>query len=133
MNLAEIKTVSYTHDVTHPKTGKKVGIKLEVISLNDDGMIAVKRKIGDKLLAKNQRSKLITTAESDANLRELIGRSIIGWEWGVDEDGEQAVWNDEGPLEYSAANVIKVLTALPWLQQQVNEVIESEANFFHGD
>lgn len=128
-NIAEIKPVEKVCEIRHPGTEEKIGLSFTLMSLSDDRMSAVKRSLSDRNLAKRQRNKHITTAEIEGNRKELLFRAATGWNWGENEQGEQADFNGE-QLEFTQKNVMLIFNTLPFVVDQLDEFLGVEKDFF---
>lgn len=129
MNLSEIRPKEVSCDIIHPGTGMKTGLSFQLVSLSDERMQTVRRKLADRLIAKRQRNKVITQAELDANRLELLFSGCTGWTWGLGEDGTQANWNGE-ELDFNQKNVMMLFKQFPQSADQLDAFIGEEENFF---
>lgn len=126
MKLSEIKPVDYAHALTHPASGVEIGLKITLVSLDDDRMKSVKRNINDRNLAKRQRNKMLTTVDQEKGQLDLILNAAIDWEW---YNGLEYTDEDQTP-EFSRAKLADILTTIPWAINQLDEALGTEANFF---
>ena len=124
MDLANIKPVERVIEILHPLTGEKIGVSVTVLSINDEKMAAVKRRIQNKRLELERRGKTFKADDLDENEFELLTTAITGWNWDGDTDfhGEKPVFNEK--------NVKAVLKELSWFKQQIVEAISDEKAFF---
>lgn len=129
MDLAKIQPKECDCEITHPGNGKKTGLKFQVMSISDDRMQNIRRKLADKTLAKRQRNKLIAQAEIDQNRLDLLFNACTGWTWGESEDGVQANWNGDQP-EFNNKNVMEVFKTVPQIADQLDIFIGEEERFF---
>ena len=128
-DISEIRPVERDLEIVIPGTIWKIGLTLTVMSLQDDRMVSVRRKAGDKFLARRQRNKTQTAAEIEHNQRELCIAATTGWKWGPNNDGEQATFKGDQP-DFSHKALSEVLLAMPWIVPQIDEFVSDEAGFF---
>lgn len=143
-NLADLDTVSSSQrgfdvHIKHPLTQ-------EPIVVNDDGAELTMRVIGPDAPefkeARNEYLKRYLGRTKDKVTNkvvphdiehyeednyELVVRCVIGWDnlYFDPESGDEV---DE-PLEFSVENARKVLSACPWIIEQLQTVIGQRANF----
>lgn len=129
MDLSKIQPKEVSCDIEHPGTGQKIGLRFNVMSLIDDRMVAIRHKLSDKMLTKQQKKKIINTSEIDQNRLELLFSACTGWEWTKDENGEVADWNGDVP-DFNNKNVMEVFKVCPWIPTQLDEFIGEDARFF---
>lgn len=124
MDLAEIKPVERVIDILHPSTGEKIGVSVAVLSINDERMAAVKRRIQNKRLELERRGKSFKADDLEENEMELLTTAITSWNWEGDIDfhGEKPTFNEK--------NVKSVLKELSWFKQQITEAVGDEKAFF---
>lgn len=124
LNLAEIKPQTHSHEVTKPGSAEPIGLRLELVSMNDERTKAARRSLENKHLHRRQRNKSLTADELHKDRVETVVGAVVGWTW-----HSGLSWNDE-ELEFTKPNLRTVLEALPWLVDQLDEAIGDEANFF---
>lgn len=124
MDLANLKPVERMIDIVHPSTGEKIGVSVTVLSINDENMAAVKRRIQNKRLELERRGKTFKADDLEENEMELLTTAITGWNWEGDVDfhGEKPAFNEK--------NVKAVLKELTWFKQQIMEAVGDEKAFF---
>lgn len=116
-------------DIQHPGTKQPTGLKWRLMSINDERMKRVKRMITDRRLDLEKKGKTFKAEEIEDNLNMILFKGSLGWTWGEDADGDKATFNGEQP-EFNQKNVIAVLTALPWIADQLQEAINDDERFF---
>ena len=125
MELADIKPVERIIDILHPATDEKLGISVTILSINDEKMNAVKRRIQNKRMELERRGKAFNASDLKDNELELLLTSIVCWDWGNNE------FHGEVP-EFNEKNVKAVLTELPWFKQQIMDAVGDEKSFFQS-
>lgn len=115
-------------DVLLPN-GAKSGIAINLISMDDPRMKAVRRSINDAKLKLEQRGKGFTSEDIEANNVRLATAALTGWEWGDDEDGEPATYEGKVP-EFNTKNVKEVLTNVDWFLAFIGKELDETAAFF---
>lgn len=139
-DIANIKPVARTIEIRHPATGRPIGIRVSLVSIDDERLTKVKRAITDKRLHLEARGKTFKAEEIEENRIKINMTAMTGWEWynptgkqgdeGYDAE-EQATFNGEVP-DYKPSNVRAVLTELSWFGDQINEAIGETESFFKG-
>lgn len=122
MDLSAINPHSREIEIKNPATGKGTGFFLEIVSEHDDRVKAVDRGLQNKVLRSRTRA-LDADSLHDAVTERLVA-SVVGWRWTGD-----ARWGAEGKLEFTPANVRKVL-ANPAVRKQIEEELADDAAFF---
>lgn len=138
MDLSKIKPTSRTIEIRHPATGKNIGLRWQLVSLDDERLAKLRRTITDKRLHLEARGKSFKAEDIEANRMSILTTASIGWEWynptgkkgdaGFDPEA-QAVFNGEIP-EFNLRNVKDVLTELTWIGDQINESLGETESFF---
>lgn len=139
-DLANIKPVSRAVEIIHPGTGRKLGVRVNIVSLDDERLSKVRRSITDKRLHLEARGKTFKSTEIEDNRLTIISTAITGWEWynptgeagdeGFDFDA-MPTFNDETP-DFKPVNVRSVLSELSWFADQINEALGETESFFAG-
>lgn len=124
MDISNLKPVERIIEILHPVTNKELGIKVSVLSLNDERMALVRRKIQNKKIELEKRNKVFKADDLEENELDLLCASITGWTWSGDAD-----YHGEKPL-FNEKNVKDVLKELPWFKEQIVEAIGDEKAFF---
>lgn len=124
MDLSTIKPSEIMVDIVHPKTHEKLGITVTVVSLNDDKMKKLKRKIADENYRLQSRGKTMKSSDVEDNVIALTSEAMTGWIWEGD-----ANWKGEKP-QFNPKTVKEVLNELPWFLEQVSVAISEERDFF---
>lgn len=138
MDISGLKPGERTIEILHPATGAAIGIRVTIVSLDDDRLRQIKREITDNRMRLEQRGKPVKSEELEANTQRLLFAATKGWEWynptgkkgdaGFDE-AEAATFNGEVPA-YNQKNFIAVITVLPWFANQLSEAIGETQAFF---
>jgi hypothetical protein len=137
-DLSQIKSGDRIIEINNPATGEPIGVRVNVMSIDDDRMQKVKRRITDERLRLEQRGKVFKAEEIEENRNNILFTAMIGWEWynptgksgdkGYDPDA-QATFGDDIPA-FDRRSVITVFNALPWFADQVNEAVGDTKAFF---
>lgn len=140
MELTDIKPTERTVEIAHPATGAPIGVRVTIMSLDDDRLKRIKRNITDESLKLQSKGKAFKVEELERNSKGLLFGATTRWEWynptgsegddGYDADA-QAKFNGEIP-EYNQKNFYAVIDALPWFADQLREELEDAKGFF-GD
>ncbi|TPW26036.1 hypothetical protein [Pararhizobium mangrovi] len=118
--------VNYEHhyplELVHPVTEEKIGITVQIRSVESDEAKRVLRKQLDKLYERRQRGKMIKgSAEIDREV-EKVAACIAGWDWGDN------TWHGEKP-EFSTEKATEIPHSEGWIFGQVNEAANDISNF----
>jgi hypothetical protein len=128
-DLAKVKPVEVLLDIKLPGTSRSAGVTVQLMSLDDARMSKLKRSIIDRRQKLETKGKTFSAEEIDTNGAEICFASIIGWEWGKDEDGDDATFRGEKP-EFTRANVMAVFAELPWFREQIDVKLGERESFF---
>ncbi len=140
-DIAGIKTTDRTIEIVHPGTGEKLGIRVSLVSIDDERLMKVKRSITDRRLYLEARGKTFKAEEIEENRINLLIAATIGWEWYeqpaildenkkiIKEAVERPSFNGEVP-EFNRRNVLAVINMLSWFGDQINEAIGETNSFF---
>jgi hypothetical protein len=141
-DLATIVTASRTIEILHPGTGDRLGVRVNVVHIDDERLAKEKRRITDRRLYLEARGKTFKAEEIEENKNILLFSAMTGWEWynptgepgaeGYDESAMPTFDGSEQP-EFNRKTVFAVLEKLPWFSDQVNEAVgETKAFFSHS-
>lgn len=124
MDLSTLKPVERTIEILNPVNGQEIGVRISLVSINDERLKKVKRRIQDEKLRLEARGKNFKSEDIEENRNVLIFNAITGWDWSGDTNfhGEKPVFN--------LKNITDVMNELPWLREQVEEAISDEQAFF---
>lgn len=129
MDLSQLKPAERIVDILNPKTDAELGIKVTLISINDDKLKKIKRRIQDDKLRLEARGKNFKSDDIEENRNKLIFSAITGWMWGKDASGEEVTFKGEKP-DLNQKNFNAIITELPWFREQLEEAISDEKAFF---
>lgn len=113
-------------EIKHPVDEKNLGIRVKIISLNDEKMKQIRRRFINKRLELEKRGKSFRADDIENNELDLLVACITGWEW----YGDDIAFEGSKP-EFNENNVKKVLNSLPWFKDQVSEAVGDDKAFFH--
>lgn len=137
-NLADIKVGSREIEIKHPATDDNIGIRVELISLDDPAMKGIKRKLIDERSRREQRGKILKAEELEENQHMTLFAAMKGWTWynPTGEEGDKDFdpdampdFNGEIP-DFNRKNVYAIFDKLSWFADQVNKEIMDEKAFF---
>lgn len=124
MDISSLQPQERIVEILHPGTKEQLGIKITLLSLVDERMKKLKRKIRDNRLSRERKGKSVTAEELEENENNLLFESMTGWEWSGDNK-----WRGEKP-EFNRANVMDVLNTHEWFRNQIVEAVGDEEAFF---
>ena len=131
MDISDIKTVDRTVEIRHPKSGEPLGIRLKIMSLDDERLAPMKRKLLDRRLYLEARGKTFKADEIEENKINLMIAAITDWEWYKPEGATEAPsFHGEADPDFNRKNVAAILTELPWFAEQVGEAAGETESFF---
>lgn len=109
-------------DLTHPKTGRPIGITIMLRSAGSEHATAVVRRQTDEALARQQR-KIGPDAEwVEKNELDQAVSYVASWDWGKND------WKGKKP-ECTPEVVAEVFRDAPWIYAQVVGAARDIANF----
>lgn len=124
MNLLDLQPSERLVEILHPSTGEEIGIRVSLISLDDEKLKKIKRKIRDNAINLQKRGKTMSVEEEENNEIALLETCITDWDWYGD-----VTLNGEKP-EKNLKNIKEVYNKLPWFTKQINTVLGDEQGFF---
>ncbi len=137
-DLSTIKPAALELEIKHPGTGDRLGVRLTLISMDDQRMIKIKRGITDNKLRLDARGKHFKAEDIEDNTNRLYFGATTGWEWynptgNVGDDGYDAdampEIDGEQP-DFNQRNFMMVVTKLPWFAEQIGEALGNSRDFF---
>jgi hypothetical protein len=140
MDISRLTPSTRTIEIKHPGDGNNLGIRVTIKSIDDPCHAELKRAIMDRSLHLQQRGKTLKAEEIEDNMRKLLFNTVAAWEWynptgeegddGYDPDS-MADFEGEQPI-FNLRNFKRVVLALPWFQDQINEEASERKLFFEG-
>lgn len=138
MDLSQIKPSDRTIEIEHPANGQPIGLRVTLLSIEDDRLKRIKRQITDESLKLQSKGKAFKAEELERNTNMLMFTGTTGWEWynptgkegddGYDPDA-MANFHGEQP-EYNQKNFLAVTGELSWVAAQIQEAIGETKAFF---
>ena len=140
MDFADIQTMERTVDIVHPGTGQHIGLRVHVVSIDDDRLKALKRKITDESLRLQSKGKPLKSDELERNGHLLLFTASTGWEWynptgseGDKDYNPDAMGCYKGEqLDFNQKNFMTLLHNVPAsvFADQLREEIDETKAFF---
>lgn len=128
-DLAKLKPSERFIDIKHPATDANIGVRVSVMSLDDDRLKKIKRQIQDERIRLERKNKGFNAEKTEDNTNLILFSAMVDWQWGKDDDGEQATFNGATP-SFNQSSVVQVLTELPWFADQIAEAVGETKAFF---
>lgn len=127
MELTSIKTEDREVQLTDPKSGAELGLRLHLKSPDHPDVVAAERKWINNRLRKKNRNKELTAEELEAKQNRELLISVAGWEW----TDSETVYKGEQP-EFSPAILKEMLEGgMPrWFRDFLVEESEDVLAFF---
>lgn len=122
MDLSKIVAIEKEIDITHPVSGEPIGLRIKLLPGSTKQVEKVRREIANERISKGD--KKFTADDLENGAYRIVIASVSDWEWLGD-----TTFKGEKP-ECTAANVRKVLDALPWMKDQIDRAISDTASFF---
>lgn len=126
-----VAIVGVPFEITHPGTGREMGLRLFLQAIESEAVKPVTRRI------ENERLKLERTRKGGFNADQLrqngidiITACVTGWEWYQDADGNPGGFAGE-QLAFTPVNV-KTVIAVDWLRTQLDRELMDESRFFQN-
>lgn len=138
MDLTSLKPTERVIEILHPATETPIGLRVTLLSIEDDRMKSIRRQITDNSLKLQARGKSFKAEELERNQNMLMFTGTTGWEWynptgkegdkGYDPDA-MPNFNGEQPA-YNQKNFLELAEELYWFADQVQEAIGDTKAFF---
>lgn len=125
MDISAIKPSERTIEIKHPVSGENIGIRVTLMSPDDERLKPTIRAINDKAIYLKQRGKSFSADEVESNNIRLMIATITGWEWytkDVSFKGRKPECNPE--------SIREVLNSLEWFKKQIDEELSETKSFF---
>lgn len=117
-NLVEPQDRGADLVITHPVTGERMAdIVLTIAGPDSDTARRARIRLSDELMAFRNRPPADELERIEV---ERLARCVIGWK--VTRDGK--------PVEYSFSNVVKLLTSVQFVREQVEQFSQNRAPYF---
>lgn len=140
MDLSTIKPETQTVEIKHPGTGMPLGVRVSMMSMQDERLQRFRRKLRDDAIRLEKRGKKMSAEQEEENGRDLAFTACTGWEWynptgkegdeGFDEDAMPSF--NGGVPDFNKKNFNEVTTTLPWFLNQLGELFEDDERFFNN-
>ena len=112
-------------EIKHPANEENLGIRVTIVSLNDNKTKQIRRQFINKRLELEKKGKSFKADDIEENEIDLLIASMTGWDWyDAEFHGEK--------LEFNENNIKKVFRELPWFKDQVSEAVSDEKAFFQS-
>jgi hypothetical protein len=138
MDIATFKPSERIIEILNPINSDPLGITVSLLSLDDERMKKIKRRIQDARIALERKGKSFDAAQIDENTNMLFFSAMTGWDWkGVTipatedtpERHEPIFFHGEKPA-FNQKNVYAVFDEFPWFREQINEELGDTKSFF---
>ena len=127
MDISTLIPVERIIEIKHPVKDENLGIRVNIISLNDEKMKQIRRKFINKRIELEKKGKSFRADDIENNEIDLLVACITGWDW----YGEDVTFNGSKP-DFNEANVRNVLNTFGWFKDQISEAVGDEKAFFQS-
>lgn len=127
MDISTLIPVERIIEIKHPVKDENLGIRVNIISLNDEKMKQIRRKFINKRIELEKKGKSFRADDIESNEIDLLVACITGWDW----YGEDVTFNGSKP-DFNEANVRNVLNTFGWFKDQISEAVGDEKAFFQS-
>jgi len=129
-DLTTITPIEQTLEIVHPASGEPLGVRVSLISLDDERTKRTKRTIADQRLKLEARGKNFKAVDIEDNQRTLLFACMTGWEWYEPKDGSNAPTFEGEVPDFNRKNVMAVFEKLSWFADQIDEALGETKSFF---
>ena len=138
MDISNIKPTERSVEIEHPGTGAYIGLRIHVMSIDDERLKPIKRSITDERFKLESKGKSLKTEDVERNGERLLFKATTGWEWynptgkeGDDGYDAEAMPNFNGSIpDHNQRNFVDLIRAVPWIGDQLREEIDETKAFF---
>lgn len=128
MDLANIKPAEeIIREIVHPGSGKEIGIRVSVRSIDDEKMKPIRREIQNRRIKLEQRGKSFNADQLEENNNRLLFKAMTGWDWygkDIDFHGDKPAFNED--------NVMRLFDEATWFRDQIQEMVGETKDFFQS-
>jgi hypothetical protein len=97
-------------DILNPWTGEPIGMRFTVAGPDSERQRSARVAMMDELADMAGADGRVAAKDREAARLRALAASVIGWD--VSDDGE--------PLAFNQKNIVRVLKAATWLEEQVD-------------
>jgi len=138
MDLATLTPIERKIEIKHPVTDEPIGVRIGLVSMDDQSMMKLRRQITDRSQKLAQKQKTFSAEELEQNSNDILYTAITGWEWynPTGNEGDAGYeptampdFNGEVP-EFTKRNLIAINKQLAWFKRQISDELEEVKDFF---
>jgi hypothetical protein len=126
MDILELKPAERIIEILHPKTEEPIGIRVSLVSIDDERLKKIKRNFLNERMRLEQRGKHFTADDIEDNRLIITFGAMTGWEWYKDD----LTLNGEKKPAFNQKNVYDVLKNCHFFSSQIEKEVEDEKAFF---
>jgi len=127
MDLSTLVPVERTVDVLHPKTNQPTGLKLTLAHESDPRVMEAARKIYDEARTAGANGGV----DPDRG-RKLTMTHVVGWEWGLDHEGEPSFFKEPGNTPGFSQEALAEVCKIPPVAAAIYRAVSDDAGFYEG-
>lgn len=137
--LAALVPVERKLEILHPVTDSPLGVRIALISVDDDRLKKLRRAFVDKDqgLAAKKRNYRPSAEELESRFEQIAFTACQGWHWynptgseGDEGYSAEAMPTFDGEVpEFNMRNFQAVTRRLEWFKAQINEALEETKDF----
>lgn len=109
-------------DLLDPVTGKALGMSLRIVGPDSATQRRARLRFADALSEARTPAGIVPAHLAEAARLEMLAGCVVGWD--ITEDGEA--------VPFTQANVLRLLRAGHWIQEQVDGFASDRAAFRKG-
>lgn len=139
--MAEISNIVPSErkvEIVHPGTGEPLGIRVGIMSINDERLARQKRAFRDEANRLATKGKFMKAEQEETNSHLLLFAATTGWDWynPTGKEGDEGYDPDAMPTfhgevpDYNQKNVVALSKEKPWFAAQLTTEIDEEKAFF---
>jgi len=125
-------------EIKHPVTDDPIGIRIDLCSIDDPKLKALKRQMTDKRNKAAMKGSPLKASDIEQNENTLMFNACEGWHWynptgseGDDGYDPDAMPDFDGEVpDFNQRNFFRVIDRLQWMRRQIATELDEEKDFF---
>lgn len=129
-DISKIQPITKTIEIINPHTDELLGVRVSLVSLDDERTKRQKRKIMDRRQQLESKGKYMKAEEVESNQRDLLFSCMTGWEWYAPSEGEDVPTYEGEVPDFNRRNALSIFEKLTWFADQIDEALGETKSFF---